>query len=109
MYLVIINSCILIFLFSFAIYSLASAAGQGASPCPESLPGEASKITSLNETIGQEQPERAALSHSSTPTINLQTIPGMVKHENCNKVVALHDSELCLAMGWVFYYFSIAI
>ncbi|KAJ1382570.1 hypothetical protein SESBI_44128 [Sesbania bispinosa] len=78
-----------------------SETAQGATPCPESSPGEASKISSLNETIGQEQPERATFlmaSHSTTPTINLQTMPGMVKSENCNKV-ALHESELCLAMG----------
>lgn len=80
----------------------ASVTGQGGTLCPEScLHGEASKITSINETIGQEQSERAKLlvaSHSTTPTINLQTMPGIVKLEFCNKV-ALHDSELCLAMG----------
>lgn len=103
--LLVINSCIFIFLFLLR-YILASVTGQGGTLCPEScLHGEASKITSINETIGQEQSERAKLlvaSHSTTPTINLQTMPGIVKLEFCNKV-ALHDSELCLAMGWVFF------
>ncbi|CAK8569697.1 unnamed protein product [Lathyrus sativus] len=79
-----------------------SVTDQGASLCPEScLPGEASKITSVNETTGQEHSEKASLlvaSHSSTPSINLQSMPEMVKRECCKKI-ALHDSELWLAMG----------
>ncbi|CAI8584255.1 unnamed protein product [Vicia faba] len=80
----------------------ASVTGQDASLCPEScLPREASKITSLKETIGQEHSEKANLlvaPHSSTPSLNLQSMPEMVKREYCDKV-ALHGSELCLAMG----------
>ncbi|XP_061355831.1 uncharacterized protein LOC133300326 isoform X2 [Gastrolobium bilobum] len=82
----------------------ASAPTQDVSPCPERSPREASKISSSNETAGQEQPdlsERATFSmasHSTTPTIHLQTMPMMVKCENSNKV-ALHEFELCLAMG----------
>ncbi|TKY57633.1 hypothetical protein E2542_SST14683 [Spatholobus suberectus] len=60
----------------------ASETVQGASPCfHESSPGEASKISCLNEAVGQEQPdlpESAMLlmpSHSTSPTINLQTMP----------------------------------
>jgi len=88
---------------SLLSYILASVTSQGASLCPEScLPGEASKITSLNETIiGQEHSERAMLmvaSHRTTPSEFLQTMPETVKHEGCNKA-AFHDSELCLAMG----------
>lgn len=76
---------------------------QGESFCREScLPGESSKITSLNETInGQELFERAKLlvaSHSTIPSTNLQTMPETVNHEYREKV-ALDDSELCLAMG----------
>lgn len=81
---------------------LASGTDQGASLCPEScLPGEASKITSVNETTGHEHSKKVSIlvaSHSSTPSINLQSMPEMVKRECCKKI-ALHDSELCLAMG----------
>ncbi|XP_045826584.1 uncharacterized protein LOC123918543 isoform X2 [Trifolium pratense] len=81
----------------------ASVIGQGASLCPEScLTGEASKITSLNETvISQEPSETAKLlgeSHGITPTIHLRTKAETVNRE-CRNKVALHDSELCLAMG----------
>jgi hypothetical protein len=84
-------------------YIPASVIGQGASLCPEScLTGEASKITSLNETvIIQEQSDTAKLlveSHGTTPTIHLRTMAETVNHE-CRNKVALHDSELCLAMG----------
>ncbi|KAK7321805.1 hypothetical protein VNO77_32759 [Canavalia gladiata] len=80
----------------------ASATAQGA--IHETSPGEASKISCLNEGVGQDQldfPESVKFlmpSHSTSPAINLQTMPVMVKRENSNKV-ALHDSELCLAMG----------
>ncbi|RDY13011.1 hypothetical protein CR513_02127, partial [Mucuna pruriens] len=84
---------------------LASATAPGASPCyHESSLGEASKISCMNEGVDQEQPdlpESATLlmpSHRTSLTINLQTIPVMVKRENSNKV-GLHESELCLAMG----------
>ncbi|KAI5392785.1 uncharacterized protein LOC127093466 isoform X3 [Lathyrus oleraceus] len=80
----------------------ASGTDQGASLCPEScLPGEASKITSVNETTGHEHSKKVNIlvaSHSSTPSINLQSMPEMVKRECCEKI-ALHDSELCLAIG----------
>ncbi|CAJ2675757.1 unnamed protein product [Trifolium pratense] len=81
----------------------ASVIGQGASLCPEScLTGEASKITSLNETvISQESSETAKLlgeSHGITPTIHIRTKAETVNRE-CRNKVALHDSELCLAMG----------
>ncbi|KAL2964214.1 hypothetical protein AAZX31_17G244200 [Glycine max] len=84
---------------------LASATAPVASPSyHESSAGEASKISWLNEAVGQKQPdlpESATLlmpSHSTSLTINLQTMPVAAKRENSNKV-ALHDSELCLAMG----------
>lgn len=84
---------------------LVSATAQGASPsCHDSSAGEASKISCLNEAVGQEQPKLPASatllmpSHSTSLTTNLQTMPVVVKHENCNKVT-FHDSELCLAMG----------
>nr|KYP74869.1 hypothetical protein KK1_007562 [Cajanus cajan] len=83
---------------------LASATAPGASPCcHENSPGEASKI-SLNEAVGQEQPDlpesaRVLMpSNSTCLTINLQAVPVVVKRENSSKV-ALQDSELCLAMG----------
>lgn len=99
--ILVINSCVLIFHFLLS-YILVSGTGQCASLSPEScLPREASKITSLNETIGQEHSEEANLlmaSHSSTPSTNIKSIPEMVKREYCDKV-ALHDSELCLAVG----------
>jgi len=66
----------------------------------------------LNEAVGQKQPdfpESATLlmpSHSTSLTINLQTMPVAAKRENSNKV-ALHDSELCLAMGWVIFFVAI--
>ncbi|KAK7291243.1 hypothetical protein RIF29_06222 [Crotalaria pallida] len=76
------------------------------SPCPEISPREASKISSLHETIGEEQhnlSERekllmASYSTATTPTINLKALPMMVKSESSNKVQS-HDSELCLAIG----------
>ncbi|XP_027329660.1 uncharacterized protein LOC113846042 isoform X3 [Abrus precatorius] len=81
------------------------ATAQGASPCcPESSPRDASKIVCLNESIGQEQPSLLASaeflmpSHSISSTMRFQTMSVMVNGENSNKV-ALHDSELCLAMG----------
>ncbi|KAL2319077.1 hypothetical protein Fmac_032953 [Flemingia macrophylla] len=80
------------------------ATAQGGSPrCHESSPEEASK-TSLHETVDQEQPdlpESATVlmpSNSTSLTINLQVVPVVAKRENSNKV-ALHDTELCLAMG----------
>ncbi|KAK2452267.1 hypothetical protein QL285_000075 [Trifolium repens] len=81
----------------------ASVIGQGASVCPEScLTGEASKITSLNETVISQKPSETAKllgeSHCTTPTIHLRTMTKTVNHE-CRTKVALHDSELCLAMG----------
>ncbi|KAK7382954.1 hypothetical protein VNO78_28618 [Psophocarpus tetragonolobus] len=83
----------------------ASVTAPGAIPCcHESSAGEGSKISRLNEDVGQEQPdlpESATLlmpSHRTSLSINLQTMPVAVKCENSNKV-AFHDSELCLAMG----------
>lgn len=87
---------------------LASGTTHDASPCPERSTREAAKITSFNETKGQEQTdfsESAKLfvpSHSNAPKINPQAMPMMVKSENGGKV-ELHDSELCLAMGWVVF------
>ncbi|KAG4955202.1 hypothetical protein JHK87_040796 [Glycine soja] len=76
-----------------------------ASPsCHESSAGEASKTSWLNEAVGQKQPDLPdsptllMSSRSTSLTINLQTMPVAVKHEKSSKV-ALHDSELCLAMG----------
>ncbi|CAJ1972546.1 unnamed protein product [Sphenostylis stenocarpa] len=91
---------------SAALALEASAAIQAASPCCHgSSPGVASKISCLNEDVGQEQPdfpESAALSmqsHCTSLTKNPQSMPSViVKRENSNKV-ALHDSELCLVMG----------
>ncbi|GAU26840.1 hypothetical protein TSUD_02420, partial [Trifolium subterraneum] len=82
----------------------ASVIGQGANLCPEScLTGEASRITSLNETVmNQEQSAETAKllveSHGTTPTIHLGTMAETVNRE-CRNKVTLHDSELCLAMG----------
>ncbi|KAH1095711.1 hypothetical protein GYH30_040812 [Glycine max] len=83
----------------------ASATAPVASPsCHESSAGEASKTSWLNEAVGQKQPDLPdsptllMSSRSTSLTINLQTMPVAVKHEKSSKV-ALHDSELCLAMG----------
>ncbi|KHN39430.1 hypothetical protein glysoja_016817 [Glycine soja] len=83
----------------------ASATAPVASPsCHESSAGEASKTSWLNEAVGQKQPDLPdsptllMSSRSASLTINLQTMPVAVKHEKSSKV-ALHDSELCLAMG----------
>ncbi|XP_014504623.1 uncharacterized protein LOC106764760 isoform X2 [Vigna radiata var. radiata] len=87
---------------------LASATIQAASAYGhESSPVEASKKSCLNEDVGQEQqqpdfPESTTPlmpSHGTSRTINNQNMPGViVKSENSNRV-ALHDSELSLAMG----------
>ncbi|ESW32662.1 hypothetical protein PHAVU_001G006800 [Phaseolus vulgaris] len=76
---------------------------QGASPCcHESSTGEASKKSCLNEDLGQEQPDSTTIlmpSHGTSRAVNSQTMPSViVKSENGNKV-ALHGSELSLAMG----------
>jgi len=86
---------------------LSSATIQGASPCcHESSTGEASKKSCLNEDLGQEQPESTTIlmpSHGTSRAVNSQTMPSViVKSENGNKV-ALHGSELSLAMGWVIF------
>ena len=116
----VINLCILTFLF-WGSCMLASGTTQDASPCPERSPKGAAKISSSNETTGREQtdfPESAKFlvashTHSNAPKTNLQAMPAMVRSENGSKV-ALHDSELSLAMGCVvcqlhseFLYFSI--
>ena len=92
---------------------LASATAPVASPSyHESSAGEASKISWLNEAVGQKQPDLPdsptllMSSRSTSLTINLQTMPVAVKHEKSSKV-ALHDSELCLAMGWVIFFVAI--
>ncbi|KAG2390545.1 uncharacterized protein HKW66_Vig0220490 [Vigna angularis] len=87
---------------------LASATIQGASAYGhESSPLEASKKSCLNEDVGQEQQQPAfpesttplMPSHGTSRTINNQNMPSViVKSENGNRV-ALHDSELSLAMG----------
>jgi len=63
----------------------------------------------LNEDVGQEQPDLPESTtllmpfHGTSRAINSQTMPSViVKSENGNKV-ALHDSELSLAMGWVIF------
>ncbi|XP_027353828.1 uncharacterized protein LOC113864389 isoform X2 [Abrus precatorius] len=62
------------------------------------------KISSLNETIGDEKTvfsgseKFLVATHSSVPKINLQAVPIMVSSENVGKV-ALHDPELSLEMG----------
>ncbi|RDX93621.1 hypothetical protein CR513_24085, partial [Mucuna pruriens] len=70
----------------------------------EGSPKGCRKISSLDETIGQEQidiPESAKFlvaTHSTVPKINMQVVPVMVRSENGGKV-ASRDSELSLEMG----------
>lgn len=83
---------------------LASGAIKDASVIPENSPRGAAKISSLTETIGQEQTDFPAsakflvATQSTTPKVNLQAVPMMGRSENDGKV-ALHDSELCLEMA----------
>ncbi|XP_019414825.1 PREDICTED: uncharacterized protein LOC109326579 isoform X2 [Lupinus angustifolius] len=73
-------------------------ATQDACPCPERSPEGAAKITSLNETVGQQQndfSESAKLLMASHSTDKKKATSVLV---NSSKV-ALHDSELYLAMG----------
>ncbi|CAL0305868.1 unnamed protein product [Lupinus luteus] len=71
---------------------------QDACPCPERSPKGAAKITSLNDTVGQQQndfPDSAKLLMASHSTDKKKSTPVLA---NGSKV-AMHDSELCLAMG----------
>ncbi|KAE9603533.1 hypothetical protein Lal_00002134 [Lupinus albus] len=71
---------------------------QDACPCPERSPKGAAKITSLNDTVGQQQndfPDNAKLLMASHSTDQKKATHALVNDSK----VALHDSELCLAMG----------
>lgn len=75
----------------------------------ESSSKGAVKISSLSETVGVEQidlpgsEDFSVATHNSAVKANLQGVTMMVKRSEIDVKAELHDSELCLGMGWVVF------
>ncbi|CAJ2642947.1 unnamed protein product [Trifolium pratense] len=76
----------------------ASAAIEDANLIPESSSKGKEKISSLSETIGDEQTDFPQ-SHNTAPETNLQDVPMTVKTNDDDCKVELNDSKLCLEIG----------